>query len=101
MMGGRRTAKTIPTLKYVDCPACNKKRLLKQVQEDGTVSAVSTETVEVREEQRHVDVCEFCVIRYQKADQRFVMENLRKIQKAVHVDRDNVDSDHKDFQLDL
>ena len=92
---------TIPTLKHVTCPACSKDRLLVQVQDDGTVPSVSTDTVEVRGEQRFLQVCKFCFVKYEKADRKFVMENLKKLQKAVHVDRDNADSDHEDFQLDL
>lgn len=101
MMGDRRLAKNIPTLKYVQCPACSKNRLLVKVQDDGTLPEISTDTVEVRGEQRFVQVCQFCLVKHEKADRKFVMDNLKKLQKAVHADRDNVDSDHEDFQLDL
>lgn len=99
MIGRQRLNQNIPTLRYVECPACKKNRLLKP-EEDGTVQAVSNETVDVRGEERFLDACEFCIIKYEKADQKFVKENLEKIKKAVSVNPDNA-TDHKDFSLDL
>lgn len=103
MRSTQEQKKTIPSFRYVTCPACNKPRLLKEIQEDGTLEAVSTDTVEVRGETRHVDACNFCIIKYEKADRRFVMDNLKKIQKAAtSTNRDDLkDSDHKDFSLDI
>lgn len=98
----RQTNKTIPSFRHVTCPSCNKPRLLKEIKEDGTLDLVSDEQVEVRGERRYVDVCGFCVTKYQRADERFVMENLKKIQRAVSANRDDLkDTDHKDFSLDI
>ena len=97
-----RNKKTIQTLKRVNCPDCGKQRLLKLVQEDGTVEAVSTEIVEVRDETRYLDVCEFCSAKYQKADERFVIENMKQLRKAMKESpAAEGDSDHNDFSLNL
>ncbi len=93
--------KTIPTIKTITCPACNKDRLTKYVNTDGSVTVASEETVEVREETRYLEVCRFCTIRYRKADDKFVMENMLKLSKALREDDNDEDnkSDHKDFSL--
>lgn len=95
--------KTIPTIKLIDCPACNKRRLERYVQEDGTVEAASTETVEVRGETRHLDACQFCVAKYQKSDERFVIQNMKNLRRAFKesVNDDEGGSDHNDFSLNL
>lgn len=100
MINRQRKSNDIPTLRYVECPACNKNRLLKEEQENGTLQAVSNETVEVRGEKRFLDACGSCKIRYQKADEQFVRQNLEKIKKAVSVDPDG-NTNHNDFSLDL
>ena len=92
--------KTIPTIKIVTCPACHKDRLRKYANADGGVDTASEETVTVREEIRYLEACRFCVARYRKADDKFVMENMAKLAKAFREtpDEDN-QSDHKDFSL--
>jgi hypothetical protein len=90
----------IPTIKMVTCPACEKDRLGKYVGEDGTTAPVITETVMVRDEERHLDVCNFCITRYRKEDERFVMSNMRKLAKsAKDVTSKEEGSDHTDFSL--
>ncbi len=91
---------SIPTIRMITCPACNKDRLGKYVNEDGSVTPASQETVEVRGEQRYLEACGFCVAKYQEQDKRFVKQNLSKLSKAIK--DDNVpdgESDHKDFSL--
>jgi len=95
-----RKNKTIPTIHLVTCPACKKDRLGKYVNADGSVDTVNEETVEVRDEARFLDVCGFCIERYRKADEKFVMENMRKLAKAFQDDKpEDGESDHKDFSL--
>lgn len=92
--------KVIPTIRIVDCPACKKHRLGKYANEDGSVDVASEETVEVRGEERFLEVCEFCVARYKKQDEKFVRENLRKLAKAFQEKAlPDGESDHKDFSL--
>lgn len=92
--------KIIPTIKTITCPACNKNRLNKYANDDGSVDAASQETVEVREEVRYLEVCRFCVARYSKADNKFVMDNMHKLSKAFQESHDDdKESDHKDFSL--
>tara|TARA_R110002096_G_scaffold374382_1_gene568082 strand:- start:1799 stop:2125 length:327 start_codon:yes stop_codon:yes gene_type:complete len=91
----------IPTIRMVDCPACNKKRLGKYVNEDGGITQSSQETVDVRGSQRYLEVCTFCMGKYQQQDKVFVRENLRKLSKAM-IKQDTAnddDTDHKDFSL--
>ncbi len=99
--GQYKKNKTIQTIRVVTCPACNKDRLSKYVAKDGSVDAASQETVEVRDEIRFLEVCTFCVDRYRRADEKFVMENMRKLAKAMQEDKsdDGGESDHKDFSL--
>lgn len=97
-----RKNRAIPTINLITCPACDKDRLNKYVNEDGSVNAASEETVEVRDEKRFLEVCGFCVERYRKADEKFVMENMRKLAKAMQEsksDDGDGESDHKDFSL--
>lgn len=106
MYSMRPVQKTIPSFRPVACPGCNKPRLLKEIKEDGTLDPVSTEQVDVRGEQRFTEVCGPCVQKYARADQRFVMENLKKIQKAMSVKSikrtdEDASGDHNDFSLDL
>lgn len=95
--------KEIPTIKVITCPACNKDRLSRYVNADGNIDLASEETVEVRGESRHLDVCATCVSRYRQEDEKFVLENYRKMVKAMgEVKTDDVDgeqTDHKDFSL--
>lgn len=95
--------KEIPTIKTITCPACNKDRLSRYVNADGSVSSASEEVIEVRGESRHLDVCGMCVSRYRQQDQRFVLDNYRKMVQAMsEVKTDEVDgkqTDHKDFSL--
>lgn len=101
----KKTTKDIPTLKNVDCPSCGKHRLLKYANDDGTVTPASNETVEVRDTQRYLEVCEFCSIKYQREDEKFARDNLRKLAKALQADNlpedgeDEGGSDHRDFSL--
>lgn len=102
MFSARPASQTIPSFRYVACPDCKKHRLLKEIKEDGTNDQASQDSVDVRGETRFVDVCGPCVTKYEQRDKRFVMENLKKIQKAMKVDRENLkDTDHKDFSLDI
>jgi ssDNA-binding Zn-finger/Zn-ribbon topoisomerase 1 len=91
-----RSGNKIPTIKIVDCPDCGKNRLGKYVNEDGTVSPASEETFDVRGEERFMEVCKFCSLKYQKSDQRYAKNNLAKLAKAL---KTNKGSDHKDFSL--
>lgn len=102
MRSMRQVGKTIPSFRPATCPSCNKQRLLKEIKEDGTLDPVSTEQVDVRGEQRFIEVCESCHQKYTRADQRFVMDNLKKIQKAMSTSRDDLKgTDHEDFSLDI
>lgn len=95
-----KSSDEIPTIKHVECPACNKPRLGKYLNADGSVDEANQETVEVRDEQRHLEVCGFCADRYRKADEKFVKDNIEKLAKAFQEGRDDDgDSDHKDFSL--
>jgi len=92
--------KKIPTIRLVNCPACNKQRLGKYANDDGSVDPASEETVEVRGGQRYLEACQFCVAKYQREDNRFVKENMKKLAEAMN--QDNVpddESDHRDFSL--
>lgn len=102
MIGAKKHSKQsdIPTIKMTTCPACNKDRLGQYVNEDGSVTPVNTETVEVRGQERFLEVCGFCMRKYQREDERFAKENLKRLAKAIH--KDNVpdgESDHRDFSL--
>jgi len=91
---------SIPTIRVITCPACNKNRLHKYANEDGTVTQASQETVEVRDGQRFLEACGPCVERYKKQDQQFVRDNLKKLSKAFKSDNIPEDgTDHKDFSL--
>lgn len=95
--------KKIPTITKVTCPACNKNRLGKYVNDDGSVDPVLIETVEVRETTRYLEVCDFCINRYRKEDERYVMDNYRKMVEALNSaeaeDAEDKQTDHKDFSL--
>lgn len=92
--------KDIPTIKTILCPACNKKRLGKYTNTDGSIDIANTETVEVRGVERYLEVCQFCVNKYRIEDEKFVFDNMRKLSKAFMKDEDkNKESDHKDFSL--
>lgn len=95
--------KTIPTIVLVDCPACKKQRLGRYLKDDGTTDPVSEDTVDVRGETRFLDACEFCVAKYQRSDEKFIMENMKKLRKAFQAtpDADDGESDHNDFSLNL
>lgn len=102
MKGAARYKKnqTIPTIRLVNCPACKKDRLGRYVNEDNTTPPVQTTTVEVRGEERYLDVCGFCAERYSQTDQKFVMDNMRKLAQAFkNPTVDEESSDHKDFSL--
>ena len=103
MIGAQKHKKNnvIPTLTPVACPACGKPRLNKEINEDGSVDTVSQETVEVRGTERYLEACGFCIIRYQKEDEKFVQQNLKKLSKAFNDDGRSNDgeSDHRDFSL--
>lgn len=95
-----RKSEAIPTIRLVTCPACKKDRLNKYANKDGSVDAASEKTVEVRDEIRFLEVCGFCVAKYRKADERFVMDNMQKLRKAIQADKPkDGESDHKDFSL--
>lgn len=91
---------TIPTVRMVTCPACNKNRLGKYENSDGTIDAVNDITVDVRGEERYLEACSFCVIRYRKIDERFMIKNMHKLSQAIQSNKpkDGM-SDHKDFSL--
>lgn len=91
----------IPSFELVDCPSCNKVRLLKQINKDGSINAVNQQTVEVRGNHRYLEVCDYCIIKYRKEDERFVKENLKKLSQAFtdNIQRSDSESDHKDFSL--
>jgi len=92
--------KDIPTIRVVTCPACKKPRLNKYQNADGGVDAANEETVEVRGENRYLEVCGFCTVKYRKADELFVLKNMRKLAKAFKSEKPKDDeSDHKDFSL--
>ncbi len=102
MFSVNNSSNGIPTIRMVDCPACNKKRLGKYVNSDGSITQPSQETVAVRGSERHLEACTFCVSRYQQQDKVFVRENLRKLSKAMikqEAADDDRDTDHKDFSL--
>ena len=102
MIGAKQHQKqNIPTIRMLTCPACKKDRLGKYLNEDGTVDVASTKTVEVRDEKRYLEVCSFCVKKYRKADERFVMENMKKLRKAFQEQKSDGESDHTDFSLNL
>lgn len=92
--------KTIPTIRMVTCPACNKNRLGKYENSDGTMDAVSDITVDVRGQERYLEVCSFCVIKYRKIDEQFMIKNMHKLSQALQSEEPkNGTSDHKDFSL--
>ncbi len=102
MIGARQHQNIdIPTIRMITCPACNKDRLGKYLNEDGTIGVASTKTVEVRDEKRYLEGCSFCVEKYRKADERFVMENMKKLRKAFQEQQPAGESDHTDFSLNL
>lgn len=90
----------IPVIRMMICPACNKNRLSKYENSDGTIDIVSDITVSVRDEERYLEVCSFCVIKYRKIDERFMIKNMHKLSKALQNNKpqDGI-SDHKDFSL--
>ena len=98
-----------PTIRIIECPACKRDRLKKYENDDGTISPAKTETVNVRGDDRYLEVCAYCTERYRKADGQFVKENLKKLSKAFgdgndsdgDGDGDGGDkaTDHKDFSL--
>ena len=90
---------TIPTIHLVVCPACQKRRHTKYADENGVVPVPQQETVVVRGEARFVDVCNFCTMKYQTKDQRFILENLKKLQRAAKNRGDG--TTEKDFNIDL
>lgn len=90
---------SIPTINLVDCPKCGKHRLGKYLGDDGKPLPVSKETTDVRGETRLLDVCGPCADRYRIADAKFIMENFKKIQKALRNRKDGTTD--KDFTIDL
>lgn len=105
MIGASKHKKNraIPTIVLVECPACHKERLGRYLNDDGTTDPVSEDTVEVRGETRFLDACQFCVEKYQKSDERFIVENMKKLRRAFQesANKDDGDSDHNDFSLNL
>lgn len=96
----KNSGEEILTMRIVNCPACGKRRLRKYENADGTMSHVSEETVSVREESRFLEACSFCVIKYQKSDERFVMDNMDKLRKAMKETKiPDEETDHTDFSL--
>ena len=92
--------KTIPTIKFITCPACEKDRFSRYADKDGNFTPASEETVKVRDKDRYLEACDFCVARYKSEDEKFIRENLRKLSKAINVDSPpEGESDHKDFSL--
>ncbi len=90
----------ILTIRMVTCPECNKNRLSKYENSDGTIDAVSDTTVDVRGEERYLEVCSFCVIKYSKIDERFMIKNMHKLSQAIqNAKPKDGPSDHKDFSL--
>ena len=89
----------IPTIRLVTCPACNKDRLGKYEETDGSIPPANTDIVTVRGEERYLEVCEFCIVRYQKADKQFVAHNMRKLARSLKDTKPEDQSDHKDFSL--
>jgi hypothetical protein len=90
---------TIPTIKLVACPSCDETRLCKYVNEDGSVDAAMTESVEVREKTRYLDVCGICVAKYRREDEVFVANNMQKLADAFKSGITDKDTTHKDFSL--
>jgi len=91
---------SIPTVKLITCPACDKKRFRREINSDGEFPPASQETVEVRGETRFLEVCEHCIDKYRKADEKFMIETMRKLSSASRVAKENDnDSDHTDFSL--
>jgi hypothetical protein len=101
MIGARQHQnRDIPTIRIVTCPACERDRLNKYANADGSIDVANEETVEVRGQQRYLEVCNFCVVRYRKADEKFVTDNMRKLAKAFQDGKsEDGESDHKDFSL--
>lgn len=94
------STKEIPTIKLVNCPDCGKKRFGRYTNEDGVATPASDETVEVRGKTRYLEVCGFCVAKYQAEDEKFAKENLRKLAKAIKINNiPDGNSDHNDFSL--
>jgi len=89
----------IPTIRFITCPACDKDRLGKYEEADGGVMPANADTVTVRGEERYLEVCEFCTAKYQKADERFVVHNMRKLARSLKDTKSKGESDHKDFSL--
>ena len=90
----------IPTIVFVDCPSCKQHRHTKYLAADGSVEPVVFETIEVREEKRLVDVCQFCVQQYHNKDREYILRNLKQLQKAMR-NRDADNTTDKDFNIDL
>jgi acetyl-CoA carboxylase beta subunit len=86
--------------RIMECPACKKRRLYKDMNPDGTVDPVSTTTFEVRGKKRFQEVCQKCAVRYFQEDMRFAVENLDKMQDVAQ-DRQTDTTDHTDFSIDL
>jgi len=89
----------MPTIAVIKCPSCKKNRLKKYTNDDGTVTPADTTTVDVRGEERYLEVCQHCIAKYRKADEKFVMDNMSKLSKAFTAKEADTDSDHKDFSL--
>jgi len=94
-----RNNKKVPTMRMVACPACNKNRLTKYENDDGTIDAANNQTVDIRGEDRYLEACNICVAKYQRIDENFVIENMRKLARAMQDDKEEGGSDHKDFSL--
>jgi DNA-directed RNA polymerase subunit RPC12/RpoP len=90
----QKNVSIIPTFVYVTCPSCNKDRLLKERKEDGTVEQVTEDTVtSLGGEERRLDVCDFCQIKFQKQDAKFVRKQVLDLQRAARNIGDNTASD--------
>lgn len=72
----------IPSFRLVNCPDCGKRRLLKELLENGDVAIVSTSTFEVRNEIRFHDACEYCLRKYQNRDAAEIKKNLLALKSA-------------------
>jgi hypothetical protein len=90
---------TIPTIKLVICPACDRDRLCRYANDDGSVDVAATDSVEVRGNVRYLDVCGACVNKYRAEDEKFVMDNMHKLSKAFISGDTDEDTTHKDFSL--
>lgn len=92
--------KHVPTIVMIACPSCDKKKLTKYQNTDGTTDTARNVTINVRGEERYLEVCDTCDTKYKRTDENFVIENMRKLAKAMQASKNkDGESDHKDFSL--